>query len=113
MRFHQSIKSYREQLDRDKQESRPTLVDCVFLPDDTAEGDDVGHIHTQLPSPDATLLEPSLVDWPLELNQMGAVANDVGPTDPALMGDNDVIMRMLWDVDRYAGAFLDPMLPVS
>ncbi|KAL5382440.1 hypothetical protein DPSP01_006539 [Paraphaeosphaeria sporulosa] len=111
MSFHQSIKSYREQLDREKQESRPTLVDCVFLTDFTADLNDAEHIATQLPSPDTTLLEPSLAEWPLELDQMGAVANDVGPIDPALMGDNDIIMRMLWDVDRYAGEYLDPLLP--
>lgn len=111
MSFHQSIKSYREQLDREKQESRPTLVDCIFLADFTADVDDAEHIATQLPSPDTTLLEPSWADWPLEFDQLGAVANDVGPIDPALMGDNDIIMRMLWDVDKYACAYIDPLLP--
>ncbi|KAL5406760.1 hypothetical protein PMIN03_007558 [Paraphaeosphaeria minitans] len=111
MSFHQSIKSYREQLDREKQASRPTLVDRVFLTDFSSGMDDAEYIATQLPVPDTTLLEPSLAEWPIALDQMGAAANDVGSIDPALMGDNDIIMRMLWDVDRYAGAYLNPVLP--
>lgn len=111
MSFHQSIKSYREQKDREKQESRPTLVDRVFFTDYSAEPDDADNIVTQLPSPDTTILEPSVIDWPLDLDHLDTTANDVGPLDPALMGDNDIIMRMLWDVDRYAGVYLDPMLP--
>ncbi|KAF2451786.1 hypothetical protein P171DRAFT_493328 [Karstenula rhodostoma CBS 690.94] len=111
MSFHQSIKSYREQLDRGKQESRPTLVDRVFLTEVAAEVDDAEHIATQLPSPDTTSLEPYFADWPLELDQLGTAGNDIGPVDPALMGDNDIILRMLWDVDRYAGTCLVPLLP--
>ncbi|KAJ4351621.1 uncharacterized protein N0V89_006964 [Didymosphaeria variabile] len=111
MSFHQSIKSYREQLIREKQESRPTLVDRVFFTDSTAEVDEAEHITTQFPSPDTSVLEPSLTEWPLELDHTSSAANAIGPIDPALMGDNDVIMRMLWDVDKYAGAYLYPMLP--
>lgn len=110
MSFHQSIKSYRDQLNRDKQASRETLVDCVFFADLTADRDDAENLTTQLPSPDTTVLEPSLVEWPPELAHMGTT-NDVESMDPALMGDNDIIMRMLWDVDRYAGQYLDPLLP--
>jgi hypothetical protein len=109
--FHQSIKSYRAQIDREKQGSRPALVDRVFLTDFTTDLEDVEHISTQVPSPDTTLLEPSLAGWPLQLDHLDNVVDNVGPIDPALMGDNDVIMRMLWDVDQYAGAYFEPMLP--
>ncbi|KAL1593330.1 hypothetical protein SLS60_010938 [Paraconiothyrium brasiliense] len=109
--FHQSIKSYREQLTREKQKSRPTLVDRIFLTDFTAELDEAEHIATQLPSPDTIVLDPSLAVWPMDFDHLSSAANNVGPIDPALMGDNDVIMRMLWDVDRYAGTCLDPLLP--
>ncbi|KAJ4293702.1 hypothetical protein N0V90_008986 [Kalmusia sp. IMI 367209] len=108
--FHQSIKTYREQLNRERQEHRETLVDRVFLTDFTDHFEDVEHITTQLPSPNATVLESSLAEWPTELDHMGSL-NAIAPIDPALMGDNDVIMRMLWDVDRYAGEYVDPLLP--
>jgi hypothetical protein len=109
--FHQSIKSYRAQVDREKQRSRPMLVDRVFVTDFITDLEDAEDIVTQLPSPDTTLLEPSLAAWPLQLDHLDNVAHHVGSIDPALMGDNDVIMRMFWDVDQYAGTYFDPMLP--
>lgn len=107
--FHQAIKAYKEQLHREKRPSRANLVDRVFLPDMAPDFDGPEFITTQLPSPDLTVLDSSSVEWPNELS-LDAL-DDMVPIDPALIGNNDVIMRMLWESDRYAMDYSDCMLP--
>lgn len=103
--FHNAIKSYKEQSHREKHASREALVDRIFIPDNTAvDFDDVDSTPTQLPIPDSNALGPSFVDWEAGLDM--SAMNDVPPIDPALGGDNDVIMRMLSEMDRYTDPFM-------
>jgi hypothetical protein len=37
--------------------------------------------------------------------------NGLEPVDPTLMGDNDIIMRMLWESERYTMDYPVGMLP--
>ncbi|KAJ4989221.1 hypothetical protein SVAN01_05300 [Stagonosporopsis vannaccii] len=107
--FHQAIKVYKERTCRKKRASRGTLVDCVFLPEGTADGNEPEAITTQLPSPEMTMQDISSADWldglPLD------TLNDMEPVDSTLMGDNDIIMRMLWESERYAMDYPAGMLP--
>lgn len=107
--FHQAIKAYKERTQRKKRASRGTLVDCVFLPDGTGDVNESEAIATQLPSPEMTMQDLSAADWldslPLD------VLNGAEPIDHSLMGDNDVIMRMLWDSERFALDYPAGMLP--
>jgi hypothetical protein len=107
--FHQAIKAYKESLHRQKRASRATLVDCVFLPDGGAEVNEPEAIATQLPSPEMTLQDISSTGW-FENLPIGPLG-DVEPVDPTLMGDNDIIMRMLWESERYAMDYPAGMLP--
>ena len=107
--FHQAIKAYKERLQRQKRASRATLVDCVFLPDRGAETSEPEAIATQLPSPEMTLQDIPSAEW---LNNLPiGPLRDVEPVDPTLMGDNDIIMRMLWESERYAMDYPAGMLP--
>lgn len=108
--FHQAIKTYKERMQRKKRASRGALVDCVFLPEgigDTTEPEP--DIATQLPSPELTMQDLSSADWldsfPLE------GLNNIEPVYPTCMGDNDIIMRMLWESERYAMDYPVGMLP--
>lgn len=107
--FHQAIKAYKERLQRQRRTPRATLVDCVFLPDDAADVNEPEAIATQLPSPEMTMQDLSSAEWidslPID------VLSDMGPVDPTLMGDNDIIMRMLWESERYAMDYPAGMLP--
>lgn len=107
--FHQAIKVYKERTCRKKRASRGALVDCVFLPEGTVDGNEPEAITTQLPSPEMTMQDISSADWldSLPLDTL----NDMEPVDTTLMGDNDVIMRMLWDSERYAMDYPAGMLP--
>jgi hypothetical protein len=107
--FHQAIKSYKEQQHRNKHASRADLVDRVFLPDTTADCDESEVITTQLPSPEMTVQDSSSIDW---INNIPFDAlNEISPVDTALIGENDVIMRMLWESDRYVTDYPAGMLP--
>src|SRR4051794_33096262 len=95
--FHTAIKAYKEQLYREKHASRASLVDRVFLTDRTVELDDLETMTTtQLPSPDVTELFNSLPGWSTE-QTLGA-PDDLTPIDPTLLGEDDFIMRMLWEL---------------
>ncbi|KAF3001238.1 hypothetical protein E8E13_002737 [Curvularia kusanoi] len=107
--FHQAIKAYKERTQRRKRASRGTLVDCVFLPEGTGDITEPEAITTQLPSPEMTMQDLSSVEW-LE-NLPLDVLNDTEPMDPSLMGDSDVIMRMLWESERFALDYPAGMLP--
>ncbi|KAH7095838.1 hypothetical protein FB567DRAFT_41482 [Paraphoma chrysanthemicola] len=107
--FHQAIKAYQEQQHRNKHASRVNLVDRVFLPEEGAGFDEPEIIATQLPSPEMTIQDSASVDW---LNNIPFDAlNEISPVDPALIGENDVIMRMLWESDRYVTDYPAGMLP--
>jgi hypothetical protein len=108
--FHQAIKTYNERTQRTKRASRGALVDCVFLP----EGAENYHepdaaITTQLPSPEMTVQDLSSAEWLESLPLDGL--NGLEPVDPTLMGDNDIIMRMLWESERYTMDYPVGMLP--
>ena len=107
--FHQAIKAYKEQLHRKKRASRGTLVDRVFLPEVGNDVNEPEAIATQLPSPEMTIQDIPSVEW-LDNLQIDAL-NDMEPVDPTQMGDNDVIMRMLWESERYAMDYPAGMLP--
>lgn len=108
--FHQAIKAYKERMHRKKRASRETLVDCVFLPDGTGDTNEPeAAIATQLPSPEMTMQDISSAEWLDSLPLDGL--NDIESVDPALMGDNDIIMRMLWESERYAMDYPAGMLP--
>jgi hypothetical protein len=83
-------------------------VDRVFLPSITSDLDE-SEITTQLPTPNITALYGSSTDWASEL-PFGAL-DDSTPIDPALLGENDVIMRMLWESDSYAMEYPGNMIP--
>ncbi|KAH6637944.1 hypothetical protein C7974DRAFT_390570 [Boeremia exigua] len=107
--FHQAIKVYKDRTHRKKRASRGTLVDCVFLPEGAGDSNEPDIIATQLPSPEMTMQDISSADWldnlPLD------TLNDIEPVDSTLMGDNDIIMRMLWESERYAMDYPAGMLP--
>lgn len=108
--FHQAIKAYNERMLRKKRTSRGTLVDCVFLPEGTGDiNEPETAIATQLPSPEMTMQDISSADWLDSLPLDGL--SDMEPVDPTLMGDNDIIMRMLWESERYAMDYPAGMLP--
>lgn len=95
---------------RKKRASKGTLVDCVFLPDGTGDTNEPeAAIATQLPSPEMTMQDISSAEWLDSLPLDGL--NDIESVDPALMGDNDIIMRMLWESERYAMDYPAGMLP--
>lgn len=103
--FHNAIKSYKEQSHREKHASRETLVDRIFMPDNPAmDFDAADSTPIQLPIPDSNSLGPPFVDWEAGLDMSGM--DNVPPIDPALGGDNDVIMRMLSEMDRYTDPFM-------
>lgn len=107
--FHQAIKAYKERSHRKKRASRGTLVDCVFLPDGTGDVNEHEAIATQLPSPEMTMQDISSADW---LDSLSLdMSNETEPVDLTLMGDNDIIMRMLWESERYAMDYPAGMLP--
>ncbi|KAF1932448.1 uncharacterized protein M421DRAFT_54743 [Didymella exigua CBS 183.55] len=108
--FHQAINAYKERAQRKKRASRGTLVDCVFLPGgaDDRSGSEAA-IATQLPSPDMTMQDISSVEWLDSLPLDGL--NDIEPVNLTLMGDNDIIMRMLWESEQYAMDYPAGMLP--
>ena len=107
--FHQAIKAYKERIQHKKRASRGTLVDCVFLPDGIDDINEPEAGAAQLPSPEMTMQDVSSGDWldslPLD------TFNDPEPMDPLLMGDNDVIMRMLWESEKFALDYPVGMLP--
>lgn len=108
--FHQAIKAYNERTQRRKRASRGALVDCVFLPEgqgDSHEPD--AAIATQLPSPEMTMQDLSSAEW-LDSLPMDAL-NNIEPVDLSMMGDNDIIMRILWESERYAMDYPVGMLP--
>lgn len=108
--FHQAIKAYNERAQRKKRASRGALVDCVFLPEGVGDNQAPdAAIATQLPSPEMTMQDLSSVDWLDSLPLDGL--NEIEPVDPTLMGDNDIIMRMLWESERYAMDYPAGMLP--
>jgi hypothetical protein len=79
--------------------SEKALVDRVFLPNiisDLYESE----ITTQLPTPNITALHSLSTGWANELSF--SALDDTSPIDPTLLGENDVIMRMLWESDSYA-----------
>ncbi|KAH8719250.1 hypothetical protein GQ44DRAFT_762120 [Phaeosphaeriaceae sp. PMI808] len=106
--FHLAIKAYKEQLNCEEHASRANLVDRVFLPN-AADLDEPEIITTQLPSPDLTMMDSTSADWPIEL-ALGSL-DDIMPVDPALIGENDVIMQILWESDRYMTNYADCALP--
>jgi hypothetical protein len=79
------------------------------LPEVTDEFNQPETDAAQLPSPEMTMQDVSSADWldslPLD------TFNDPEPMDPLLMGDNDVIMRMLWESERFALDYPAGMLP--
>ena len=107
--FHKAIKVYKERTQHKKRASRGTLVDCIFLPDVTTDVDESETDAAQLPSPEMTMQDVLSADWldslPLD------TFNDPEPMDPLLMGDNDVIMRMLWESEKFALDYPVGMLP--
>ena len=107
--FHKAIKVYKERTQHKKRASRGTLVDCIFLPDVTNDINESEADAAQLPSPEMTMQDVSSGDWldslPLD------TFNDPEPMDPLLMGDNDVIMRMLWESEKFALDYPIGMLP--
>jgi hypothetical protein len=108
--FHQAIKAYNERTRRKKRASRGTLVDCVFLPEGASETNaSEAATATQLPSPEMTMQDISSAEWFNSLPLDGL--NDIEPVDPTLMGYNDVIMRLLWESERYAMDYPAGMLP--
>lgn len=108
--FHQAIKAYNERMQRKKRASRGALVDCVFLPEGTGNSHEPdAAIATQLPSPEMTVQDLSSVEWLDSLPLDGL--NDLEPVDPTLMAENDIIMRMLWESERYAMDYPAGMLP--
>ncbi|KAJ4368738.1 hypothetical protein N0V83_005820 [Neocucurbitaria cava] len=104
--FHQAIKTYKEQLHREKEGSLRNLVDRVFMPDQAAEFEESENLPTQLPSPDMTVMDAHSAEWSNE-TALGSL-NGMLPVDPALIGENDVIMRMLWD--PYAMNYTDSIV---
>lgn len=107
--FHNAIKAYKEQLYREKHASRASLVDRVFLTDKVVELDELETMTTQLLSPDVTELFGSLPAWSTE--QTLGMPNDLMPIDPTLLGEDDFIMRMLWELDGSAlehSSYSDP-----
>lgn len=98
--FHQTIKAYKEQIHRENRAPQANLVDLVFQPSFAPELDASNMISTQLPSPETTEQDSLPADWPNDLS-LGALG-DMISIDPAICGENDVIMRMLWESDRYA-----------
>jgi hypothetical protein len=97
--FHVEIKAYKERLNRLKCTSEKALVDRVFLPNIISDLDE-SEITTQLPTPNITALHGLSTDWANELSF--SALDDTSPIDPTLLGENDVIMRMLWESDSYA-----------
>ncbi|KAI8943672.1 hypothetical protein NX059_001656 [Plenodomus lindquistii] len=107
--FHQAIKAYKEQQYRNRNAPRATLVDQIFLPDNTADLEVPEVLMTQLPSPEMSTHDSLSSDW---LNGMSLDAiHNVSPVDQALIGENDVIMRMLWDSNQYMMDYPVGMLP--
>jgi len=108
--FHQAIKAYNERAQRKKRASRSALVDCVFLPEGVGNSNEPdAAIAIQLPSPEMTMQDLSSAEWLDSLPLDGL--NQLEPVDPTLMGDNDIIMRMLWESERYAMDYPAGMLP--
>ncbi|KAF3038469.1 hypothetical protein E8E12_003322 [Didymella heteroderae] len=108
--FHQAIKVYNERTQRKKRASRGTLVDCVFLPEGASViNEPEAAIATQLPSPEMTMQDISSAEWLDSLPLDGL--NDIEPINPTSIGDNDIIMRMLWESERYAMDYPAGMLP--
>ncbi|KAL6704590.1 hypothetical protein ACN47E_008100 [Coniothyrium glycines] len=107
--FHAAIKAYKEKLYRGRNMCEDSLVDRVFLPDMTLNFDGLGSSMPQLPSPDLTVTDSAPPDWrnelPLDVN------DDTVPFDPMIFGENDIIMQMLWESDRYAIQFPECALP--
>lgn len=97
--FHVAIKAYNERANQAKTEHCGVLVDRVFVPDTAVDADDTETITTQLPSPDM-LVDFTSANWCSELPM--ATVSDPAPMDPTLFTGNDIIMRMLWESDRYA-----------
>lgn len=102
--FHVAIKAYKERTKSTQKAGGGLLVDRVFLPDlvGNLEGEPLA---TQLPSPDVTVDDFS-IDWcndpPLDI-----ISDPTAPVDPMLFGENDIILRMLWESDRCAANLLE------
>jgi hypothetical protein len=107
--FYLAIKAYKEQLHCEKRLSRVNLVDRVYLPNLAASLDEPEIITTQLPSPEINGLNSSIAEWPSDLSLW--TLDDTLPIDSALIGENDVIMRMLWESDRSATDYPECLLP--
>lgn len=103
-KFHVAIKAYKERTKSTQKAGGGLLVDRVFLPDllGNLEGEPLA---TQLPSPDVTLDDFS-IDWCND-PALDIISDPTAPVDPMLFGENDIILRMLWDSDRCAANLVE------
>ncbi|KAF2008375.1 hypothetical protein BU24DRAFT_475544 [Aaosphaeria arxii CBS 175.79] len=105
--FHQAIKAYHAQVQQEEQILTPKLVDQIFLPDITHElGPEV--IGAHLPSPDMSILDSGSIDWQEQVSLN--ILNEGVNIEPPFLGEHDVIVQMLWELDAQRMSNPEPSL---
>lgn len=107
--FGETIEEYKRQRAREKQQSRSSLVDCIFplSAADKELGEQTNAMQSQVPTPDFTISDLSEPMWQRYDFMSSRPGSQDGNNTWLPIADDELMLRMLWD---NAASLIDPDL---